>query len=220
MHRTICCVAVITLVSIPSVLAGERQISEAPWTQVIPRLELKDVTIVEALAALKPYGIQVGLELKPVERGKKHATFSLVLESRSLPEIVSAIVASAEGYSWEVVMQAHSTTLIHVFPTDSGLRFDEIMDLRVQRFEIKGDMDPTNAINQIRIRIPELWRGQGYFASLTHIAGEEFVLTLEDKTVREILNEIALRKPGLCWLFQPIWDETAPDGVSFTWRAF
>ncbi len=71
-----------------------------------------------------------------------------ILESKSLREIVNAIAAAGYGYCWRVVEQAHSTTLIHVFPSHSKLRFDEIMDVRTKRFEIKGDVNPTHTINQ------------------------------------------------------------------------
>lgn len=186
----------------------------------VPHFELKQVTLVQAVKALRPYGLRVGLELRPAPPGEELATFSLSLSNASIRSILDAIASRAGGYSWSEVKRPYPTVMVNIFPADPKLRLDELMNLRVARFEVKGDVDPANAINQIGMRVPELAVLLGGFVGTSSsIKGEEFCLILQDTTLREVLNEIALRKPGLGWIFRPVGDPSAPHGIYYSWNA-
>ncbi|MFQ5927688.1 MAG: hypothetical protein ACE5MH_09675 [Terriglobia bacterium] len=188
---------------------------------LVPQFELENATLVEALQALKAYGLKVGLELKPVQRGEKAKRFSISLSRTSIRDILDAIVGKAGRYSWTEVKRPYPTGMVNVFPSDPELRFDNVMKLEIRHFEIKGDIDPTNAINQIGGRVPELARLLGgTVGSRGTLESEEFWLVRENISLRELLNEIALRKPNLGWLFRPIRDPSAPQGVYYSWNAF
>ncbi|MCI0403695.1 MAG: hypothetical protein L0212_09245 [Acidobacteria bacterium] len=95
------------------------------------------------------------------------------------------------------------------------------MDVKVAHFEINGEVDPTNAIHQIGTRVPEL-AGiiGGSMGSHMTIEGEAFSIMRENISVRELLNDIALQKPGLGWLFRPVRDRARPQRVYYSWTAF
>lgn len=187
---------------------------------IVPKIELKNVTLTEALQELKKYGLRVGLELKPARRNDETKRFTISRSGVSLATILDDVTRKAEGYTWVVVKRSYPTGMVHVFPIDPNNRFDTIMNLRVAHIEIKGDVDPRNAINQIGNRVPELAKLIGGSAgSYATIRGDEFCLELSNISLRELLNEISLQRRDLGWLFRPILDESAPTGVYYNWSA-
>lgn len=186
---------------------------------VLPQFELREKTFLEALKALKPYGIQVGVELKPAPRRHERKRFNISLRNAPLRVILDTIVRKEGGYSWREVSRPYAA-LVNIFPTDPELRFDELLDLKVSHFEIKGTLDPTNAVHQIRRLAPELSMRGGTAGSYMRIEGEEFWLIRDNLTVRELLNEIVLQKRGLGWVFRPTVNASAPQGFYYSWNTF
>lgn len=201
-------------------LGGSVHAENSVLDLVVPQFELRDTSLLEALAALKPYGVQVGVELKPAPRRHPAKTFDISVRNVPLRVVLDTILKEEGGYSWREVSHPHAA-LVNIFPTDPKLRFDDLFNLTVSHFEIKGTLDPRNAINQLGSLVPELSRRlPGSVGSHMRIEGEEFWLVRNNISVRELLNEIALQKRGLGWRFRPILDSTAPEGFYYSWNGF
>lgn len=188
---------------------------------LVPRFEVRNATLTESLQALKPYGLRFGIELKPSGQGKEEKRFSLRLSNVPIREILNGIVREAGGYSWDEVRRPFPTNMVNIFPADPKLRLSNVMDVKVAHFEINRDVDPTNAIHQIGTRVPELaGRIGGSMGSQMTIEAEAFCIVRENISVRELLNDIALQKSGLGWIFRPVRDPSHPQRVYYSWTAF
>lgn len=193
----------------------------------VPLFEVKNATMEQALAELKlRWKIQVCLEKVPKEsEDEKEATVSVKLENAAIREILDALVKVDPRYYWEVY-KSHldaSASLINVRPVRAKDDPDNPMNMKVKKAVIK-DVTPYNAINQIDYWIPDLAKkihsgvgaGSGLYGIGSKVRIFKIYFEFEDLTVREILNEIALRSGGLGWFFEQVRKPTA----SYRWRVF
>ena len=186
---------------------------------VLPQFEIRDATFLEALAALKPYGVQVGVELKPAPFRQELKKFDISLPNASLRTILDTIIRKEGDYSWREVNRP-CAAIVNIFPTEPKLRFDELFNIRVSHFEIRGTLDPTNTVHKIGSLAPELSeRLGGWVGSTGKREGEEFWFIRENTTLRDLLNDIVLHKRGLGWIFKPIESDTAPNGFYYSWSS-
>ncbi|MGI8782229.1 MAG: hypothetical protein ACR2L2_01060 [Acidobacteriota bacterium] len=85
------------------------------------------------------------------------------------------------------------------------------MNIRVKKVVIKGFDSPENALPQIGHLVPELFTrlypGGVAGSGGGRVTGGNIQLEIdfqfENMTVREILNEMALRTPSWGWLYEP-----------------
>jgi len=189
--------------------------------------EVQNVTLERALAELKlRWKIQVSFEKVPKEsEDEKEASFSVKLENASIREILNALVKADPRYYWEAYESQLGGfgTLINILPVGAKADPDNPMNIKVEKAVIK-DVTPYNAINQISSWIPELARklhpggtsGSGIYGIGAKVKIFKIYFEFEGLTVREILNEIALRSGGIGWVFEFV---KKPSPV-YRWRTF
>lgn len=193
----------------------------------VPFFEAKNATLEEALAQLKfRWKIQVCLEKVPKESSyEKEAAISVKRENASILEILDALVKADPRYYWEIY-NSHlytSASLINILPVGAKNDPDNPMNIKVEKAIIK-DVTPYNAITQVDYWIPELAKklhpggiaGSALYGIGTKVRIFKIYFEFEDITVREILNEIALRSGGLSWVFEFV--KKTPQ--SYRWKTF
>jgi len=193
----------------------------------VPLFEVENATMEKALTELKfRWRIQVCLEKVPKEsEDEKEATISVKLENATVREVLEALVKADPRYYWEVYESYldKSASLINILPVDAKADPNNPMNIKVEKAMIK-DATPYSAIAGIDYWIPELVRklhphgvlGHAFYGIGAKVKVFKIYFEFEGLTVREILNEIALRSGGLGWIFEQVKKPTP----SYRWRAF
>jgi hypothetical protein len=185
---------------------------------VIPKFKVSDATLEESIKILHSWGIPICLE-----KGALHdeIRFSLEMNHVSVRAVLDALVTEGKGYAWQEYSSVsfppptYTAALFNIYPIAAKEDPDDLMNLRVASVELH-DVDPKMAISKIHKLIPEL--AKEYLAR-TPRTGATFAsefnsvvpppnevrisLRLSDVTVRQVLNEIALRSGGLLWIYDP-----------------
>ena len=189
---------------------------------VIPEFEVRNETIEGALGQLRHWGVLISLEKLPSDNQPK---ITVQLNGASITEVLDAIVKADGQYSWEVyrsTLNPSSTlNIVNVLPRKTRGSATNLMNIRFEALELTRVV-PDKAITGIHLLIPELKRR--YFeliepprgAVISELVTDDFFLSLklEDKTVREALNEISIRS-GVSWIYEP--SLSPPRHV---WRVF
>lgn len=192
----------------------------------IPEFEVKEATMEDALKKLRAWGVQVCLEKVPeMANESSEGRITLKMSGASIREILDALTSQDRRYYWEryhSVLTSGETNLINVLPLGAKEDKDNLMNIRSRRVEVNAE--PVKAISYIRRFVPELraelarrFPGGFVVSELGGVIGAPWVrkyyvhLILEDVTVREVLNEIALRS-GEIWVY-----ESHP---SYQWKTF
>ena len=209
-------------------LSYTTRIEAQDWVDLrVPSFEARNVTMQEALTQLRRWNIPVCLEKVPKEiTDEKEVTISIKLENASVREILDALVKADPRYLWEKYPSYlnRSISLINVLPVGAKeATSDSIMNIKVKTGTVR-DMTPEAAIQQVTYWIPELvkkfhpagitgatMRGIGYKVQTFKVYFE-----FEDMTLREIMNEIALRSGGPNWVFEYI----KGPSPSYQWKTF
>jgi hypothetical protein len=180
----------------------------------IPKYEVKDATMERAVEVLHAWGIQVCLEKVARQNEAEDVRFSLSLEGATVREVLNALVLADKRYAWERYQRSSlvKTSLINVFPSGAKEDPSHLMNIRTKKAIIKGFHSPESVIPYISYFIPELASklhpGGGAISMVFGGIGEKMKLQIdfefEDMTVREILNEIALRTVGRGWVYEVV----------------
>ncbi len=191
---------------------------------VIPEYRVENVPMKEALMKLRAYGIPICLEtVRHAAFLPEDGTISMEEGNRTVREILNELVSKDPRYRWNVsasIIHDYSMMkIINVLPVRAEQDPGDLMNTRVQTFEI-ADGKAVDVMQRIEKYVPELSKRMQDIISLHGggVAGSEagavfgnpeiktrmytFSMTLEDVTVRQILNEIALRSSGLCWIYE------------------
>ena len=185
----------------------------------IPRFSITNATMEDALRKLLAWGIQVGLEKVPVSEEQQEAKISLDLQSVSVRDILDHLVARDSRYEWErYARDFRPTRFINVVPSGAKADGNNLMNIRTEETVIEGEGSPEEAIQYVRLWVSELsnriYRSQPGAGQPGAIVGAktgpvfggpvelkaDFIF--RDLTVREILNEIALRTDGKGWVYE------------------
>ncbi len=180
----------------------------------IPEFQVSNATMEEALRELHAWGIQVCLEKAPRQNGEEEGKISVNLRDASVREVLNALVSEDKRYAWERYrrMSVSLTNLINVFPVGAKEDPSNLMNIKAKKVVVKAYTTPENLIQSISEFVPELVRklyvGRGGIAG--SIPGgpigpiELYIdFKFEGMTVRDILNEIALRTAGHGWVYEP-----------------
>jgi len=129
----------------------------------IPKYEVNNVTMEEALRKLHAWGIQVCLEKVPRQEGKEKFTISVNLEGASVREVLNALVSEDKRYAWERYrrMSVSLTNLINVFPLGAKEDPNNLMNIKAREVVIKDIRSPEGMIPEIpqmKKRIAMAWR--------------------------------------------------------------
>ena len=190
---------------------------------IIPEFEVRNETIEGALRQLRHWGVLISLEKLPSDSQPK---ITVQLNGASITEVLDAIVKADGRYSWEVYRSTlnpvSGLSIVNVLPRKTRGSATNLMNIRFEALELTRVV-PDKAITGIHLLIPELKRRyfelieppRGAVISELVVPEELFLsLKLEDKTVREALNEISIRS-GVGWIYEP--SLSPPRHV---WRVF
>lgn len=200
----------------------------------ISSYKVHNASIVEALRRLK---VSVGeepliltLEVVPF-REKPENNLTLVLEHSSVKKVLERITAQDPRYTYEVI----DSHLIHVFPRGSTNDPDDLLNIKVKRFDVlAGSYDlllkyPQYHIPELEVELMRRSRAGGMAVSM--LGGGDvpkITLNLRDVTVRDILNSIALetlqfrtgRHNPTGWIYTFRIDKSVPLGGHPRWNLF
>jgi len=190
----------------------------------IPKFEVKEATMEDALKKLLTWGVQVCLEKAPGVINEGGRPITLKMRNASIRDILDALTRD-RGYYWEryrSVLDSRETNIINVLPLGAKEDKSNLMNIRSKM--VKLDAEPFEAISYIKRFVPEL-RDElmkkfpgGFVGSEIKVIGAPRMrryyvhLILEDVTVRQVLNEIALRSGGICWIYV--------SHPSYQWKPF
>jgi hypothetical protein len=183
----------------------------------VPEFEVTRATMEDALEKLNAWGIRVCLEKVPLEADEEDVRFSVSLRDASVREILDALVKADKRYTWRrykgyLPSVSTRTDLINVLPIDADKDPEYLTNIRAKKVIIKSPpISPEGAIGYISYFVPEIVRKlyPGAIAgSILGDGGEKVKVRVnfefEDMTVREILNEIALRTVGRGWVYEVV----------------
>ena len=203
----------------------------APATLNVPVFEIKEATLEKALQKLSIGGILTSLEKAP---GEDPARFSLEIRDATVAQVLHAIVEAAGNYTWEPYQSRINPVtmvwIVNVFPRGAKHEESSLMNIRVPSLELK-EVRPAEVIKRPYGFISELSRRYWALipgprgAAISDVISNDLFLTLklrdwradkipelEDRTVRDVLNEISIRS-GIGWIYEP-----SHKGEPPTWR--
>jgi hypothetical protein len=205
----------------------------------IDYLHVENADVDEALLALRskdPEKILIGFEKMPQREDDKTPTLSATWTQATVGEILAKILAVDKRYTYEVV----EGKLIHVFPIGAKNDLTDLLNIRIERFAVKGKESIENVVIHIAERAPELReflekRASEYRKRKALLGGgpgqlmsgdmdPEINLELRQKTVRDILHGLVLYSaelypkklvgiPPTSWKYEFIIDPEATTGL-------
>ena len=203
----------------------------APSTLIVQNCKVEEVALEDALRKLNNWGILTSLEKAP---GEDPARFSLEIRDATVAQVMHAIVEAAGNYTWEPYQSRINPVtmvwIVNVFPRGAKHEESSLMNIRVPSLELKEVRPaevikrPYEFIRELARRYWELIGGPHGFVRSDVISNDLFLTLklrdwradkipeLEDRTVRDVLNEISIRS-GIGWIYEP-----SHKGEPPTWR--
>ena len=203
---------------------------------IVPVFEVKDFTVEEALGRLHGWGFLTSLEKLPTDPPARFSLlekppagapgrFSLQIRNATVVQVLDAIADAHGSYTWEPyrssIPPVTGVWIVNVFPRGAKEDPSNLMNTRVPHLELK-EAEPAQVIHRPYDFISELAHRYWKFTGGPHgfvnggTMSLDFLLTLklEDRSVREVLNEISVRS-GMGWIY-----ESPHEGKLPTWRVF
>ena len=148
----------------------------------------------------------------PVSEEQQEAKISLDLQSVSVRDILDHLVDADSRYEWErYARHFRPTRFINVFPAGAKDEVNNLMNIRTEETVIQG-FTPAFVIQNIKTKVRELFhrihgRALGsvtgsYLTGIDSSIHFEVDFEFRGVTVREILNEVALRTDGGGWVYE------------------
>ena len=195
---------------------------------IVPFFQVSNQTMERALTQLHGWGIRVCLEKAAEDLDAPGSgRISVNLENTKVNGILDALVAADRRYAWERYKRfGRYANLINVFPSQARRDPDYIMNIKTGTVRMKMPGRPEELIPEIAESIPEIvnivYPG-GILGSSGRVIGGPVSLEVEFEatglTVREILNELALRNVEQGWLYEYVKD-APPFYTKHRWRLF
>ena len=195
----------------------------------------------EALGILRakdPKRILIGFEtIKEPLKSQPVVIRSLHLQNQTLGQILQRLCGEDPRYAFEVISDSR---IVNVYLTSARSDARNLLNIRVRRFDVDGDVYPQTLIRSIDRYAPELreyldekrrehWARTGPPGAFpgSVLSGDAPVprvsIHLRDLTIREILNAIVLYTSDhrdalgfafpLSWKYEFIVDPAAPTGL-------
>lgn len=218
----------------------QKSLEESVLDIRIESLKVENGDMEEALRLLRqkdPSRILIGFEKASRREGEEDKNISFELTDTTVRSVLDYLCALDPRYTYAVV----SNRLINVFP--NGIESDPnyLLNMVIRNFEFHGRELPHNLILKIGDLAPELREylsmkaeeyarktgravgGPGAIMSVEFSRAPRVSLKLQNVTVREILNAIALHSMKLAnelpdrlpisWKYEFISDPNAPTGL-------
>jgi len=166
--------------------------------------------------------ILIGFEEVPHARGQRQRTISMELSGPTVGDILDKLIVADPRYTYEVT----AGSVINVLPRMAKTDPTNLLNIRVSKFALHGNFLLQNVISRIGDYAPELGshlakkalehaaRTKIYPGSpgsiLTGGMEPQIDLEMQNVTVREILNSIALYSVKL--------SQEQPDGFPIGWK--
>src|SRR5437867_7407556 len=227
--RGVCCVITTILLSInESFFTEERRpiLNLKIDSLIIDKGDMEDA--LEVLHQKDPSKILIGFEAIPRPERENEKNISLRLTNLTVGEVVSSLCKADPRYAYDVEMGA----IINVFPRGAKNDKTNLLNIRVSRFAVYSQDLPGNIILHVDQWAPELRsylkekaaeysRRTGIYpgsagANMIGDKNPEFHIEVENATVREILNSIALQSASsfpTSWKYKFIIDSNASTGL-------
>lgn len=230
---------ILIIVSIVNVFAINGIVECADITDlIIPEYIVDHANMQTAITKLRKYGIMISIETVRRSNTTDVGIISVELRNCTIGDILNKLVEVDKRYQWDLysskIQDYTPGKMIEVYPINAKDDPNDWLNIKVKQFKIANG-NAGNVIRSIADLVPELAKRKAEL-SIHGIAGSrvgeirssmpnEMIkatrevsinMTIEDVTVRDILNEIALRSCGLCWLYET----TINDIVLPVWKIF
>ena len=168
---------------------------------IVPVFEVNEVTVEEVLGKLATWGVLISLEKPPANASVR---FSLDIRNATVVQVLDTITEADGSYAWEPYRSSINpfsrVWIVNVFPRGAQEDPSSLMNIRVPRLEL-DNVRPKAVINRPYGFISELSRRYWELipgprgAAISDVTFDEMFLTLklEDRSVREVLNEVSIR---------------------------
>lgn len=193
----------------------------------VDNLDLEQVMIGDVIRELAHLGVSVSFEEACSE--EKGEPFSLHLQDVTIRQVLDEIIQRDQRYAWKAYALGKADLdfswriIVNIAPREAWEDQAWPMNVLVTRGTIDR-VPPNAAVSEIAILIPELRRhlypeysggaGSRIVGVGPNVKREEIFLEFESLTVREILNEIALRTGVMGWS-----SECTDSEWGFSWQA-
>lgn len=163
------------------------QVADAPASMVLQRLATK-------------YGVPIGIEATPDKSGAT-TRITVKVEDGTVQDILNAVTKADSDYNW-----LKTDSVINVFPKHAA---DPLLETAVARYEVKN-VNTEQAIRnlqgspEVRQQLDKIGVKERTLQTLTSEPlnkQQQFSITLENSTVRNILNEIMKASGSHYWIF-------------------
>lgn len=178
--------------------------SAPPLDQEVPHYELTNGSIVDGLAELSHNrSVQLHLGIEEILRERlqspldRSVRFSVVLEHKSVRDILNALCAYDARYTWSTDGQT-----INVYPQARVSDSTDLLNFRIERIELAEIPDPDQALTPLSKLFP------GEEIGYMQLGGEAaydapWTVTFENLTARQFMNRIAEHiGPRTIWRWQ------------------
>jgi hypothetical protein len=168
----------------------------------VPAYTLREPDFVHALAATaSKFNLPIGIEWARSPETLRKVNRSW--ENTSVQQILTSIVDSQPGYRLDV-----DNGLVHVYLNKMSPEKKDFLNLKVDRFELRHEVLETGSRKLhevIKSKItpvqPQSQRpaGMGY-SQAANIGDPEFNLSLQNASVRQIIDQLALASDRKIWI--------------------
>jgi len=187
-----CLSALLSAGSSGLVIPGAGEADFALLDQEVPRYELTDGSLVDGLAELsriRTLRLHLGIEEILRERlqgpSDRSVRFSLVLEHKSVRDILNTLCGWDARYTWST-----DGASINVYPWARTYDRTDLLNFEIERIELRGIPDPYQALTPLVKLFPE--EPIGYMQSGGDSSYQSpWTVTFEHLTVRQLANRIA-----------------------------
>jgi hypothetical protein len=170
----------------------------------VSHYELTDGGLIDGLAELsqnRSVQLHLGIEESLRERLQsprdRSVKFTLVLEHRTVREILNALCDSDARYMWST-----DGASINVYPRTRAGDPTDLLNFRIERIDLTDIPDPFEALTPLSKLFPEKQVGYMQVGGDPSYA-DAWTVTFEHLTVRELINRLAEHiGPRTSWTWQ------------------
>lgn len=217
----------------PQVVPAQETIAD-PLALRVRSYSVQGASIIEALQSLKASvegnGLVVSLEVAPFEQEpEKNLTLSVI--NGTVKQALDRIIGLDRRYAYSIFLGK----VVHVFPYDAKEDAHDLLNVKVKGFAVSETsydrllQYPNNYIAELGAELARRGKSGGVAGSMMYSMDVPKVrVTVEDGTVRDILNQISLEAAKASksdvaptgWVYTFRKDKSTPLGGLPRWQIF